>query len=192
MPAPIGRPLPGVRAYVLDRRLNPVPAGVVGELYVGGAGWRGATSATRARTAGRFLPDPNGPSGRRMYATGDRARWRDGGVLELLGRADDQVKIRGVRIELAEVEAAMALHPAVKQAVVIAREGARGERRLAGYFVPAGPDPLAAADLRRWLRDRLPEAMVPSWMIAVDVAAALAPTARSTARRCRPRPRTTM
>ena len=102
-----------------------------------------------------------------MYATGDRARWRDGGVLELLGRADGQVKVRGVRVELAEVEAALVRHPAVRQAVVVAHEDSRGEKRLAAYFVPAASDGLAAADLRRWLRDRLPEAMVPSWLIAV-------------------------
>jgi amino acid adenylation domain-containing protein len=166
-PAPIGRPLSGVRAYVLDRRLNAVPSGVVGELYIGGAGVARGYVGDPARTAERFLPDPYGPVGARVYATGDRARWRDGGVLELLGRSDGQVKVRGVRVELAEVEAAMARHPAVKQAAVVALEGARGEKRLAGYFVPAGPDGIAAADLRRWLKDRLPEAMIPSWTIAV-------------------------
>ena len=124
-----------------------------------------ATSATRRGRPSGSSPTRSGAPGSRMYATGDRARWRDGGVLELLGRADDQVKVRGVRVELAEVEAALARHPAVKQAAVVAREDARGEKRLAGYFVPAGPStPLAAADLRRWLRDRLPEAMVPSWI----------------------------
>ncbi len=166
-PAPIGRPLPGTRAYVLDRHLMPVPPGVVGELYIGGPGVARGYLGDPARTAERFLPDPYGPPGARMYATGDRARWRAGGVLELLGRSDGQVKIRGVRIELGEVEAALARHPAVKQAVVVAREDARGEKRLAAYFVPAGPGGIATADLRRWLRDRLPEAMVPSWLVAL-------------------------
>ncbi len=167
-PAPIGRPIPGTRAYVLDGRLNPVAPGVVGQLHIGGDGLARGYVGDPARTAERFLPDPHsGEPGARMYATGDRARWRDGGVLELLGRSDGQVKVRGVRIELAEVEAAMARHPAIKQAVVVAREGARGEKRLAGYFVPVESADIAAADLRRWLRDRLPEAMVPSWVIAV-------------------------
>jgi amino acid adenylation domain-containing protein len=164
-PAPIGRPLPGARAYVLDGHLMPVPPGVVGELYIGGHGVARGYVGDPARTAERFLPDPFGPAGSRMYATGDRARWRAGGVLDLMGRSDGQVKVRGVRIELAEVEAALARHPAVKQAVVTAHEDARGEKRLAAYFVPVGPESLNATDIRRWLRDRLPEAMVPSWLI---------------------------
>jgi amino acid adenylation domain-containing protein len=166
-PAPIGRPLPGVRAFVLDRRLTPVPPGVVGELYIGGSGVARGYVGDAARTAERFVPDPFGPPGARMYATGDRARWRDGGVLELLGRSDGQVKVRGVRIELGEVEAALARHPAVKQAAVVAREDASGEKRLAAYFVPAGPAGVAEAELRRWLKDRLPDALVPSWLIAL-------------------------
>lgn len=168
VPAPIGRPLPGTRAYVLDRRLHAVSSGVVGELYIGGSGLARGYLGDLSLTADRFLPDPFGPPGSRMYATGDRARWGDGALIELLGRADGQVKVRGVRVELAEVELAMARHPAVKEAVVVAREGPRGETRLAGYFVPAGPTDIAAADLRRWLQDRLPDAMIPSWTIGVD------------------------
>jgi amino acid adenylation domain-containing protein len=164
-PAPIGRPLPGARAYVLDRHLTPVPPGVAGELYIGGPGVARGYIGDPARTAERFVPDPFGSAGSRMYATGDRARWRAGGFLDLMGRSDGQVKVRGVRIELAEVEAALAHHPAVKQAVAVAREDARGEKRLAAYFVPAGSGSIAAGGLRRWLRDRLPEAMVPSWLI---------------------------
>jgi amino acid adenylation domain-containing protein len=166
-PAPIGGPLPGARAYVLDRHLTPVPPGVVGELYIGGPGVARGYVADPAGTAERFVPDPFGAAGSRMYATGDRARWRAGGVLELLGRSDGQVKVRGVRIELAEVEAALARHPAVKQAAVVAREDAHGEKRLAAYFVPAEPAGVGAADLRRWLRNRLPDAMVPSWLIEI-------------------------
>ena len=110
-PVPIGRPLPGTRAYVLDWRGEPVPVGVVGELYIGGSGVARGYVADPRQTAERFVPDPHGEPGSRMYATGDRARWRDGGVLELLGRSDGQVKVRGFRVELAEVEAAIGSWP---------------------------------------------------------------------------------
>ena len=149
--APIGRPLPGVRAYVLDGRGEPVPPGVVGELHIGGPGVaRGYVNSPR-QTAERFRPDPHGQPGSRLYATGDRARWRgEGGILELLGRRDGQVEVRGVRVELAEVEAAIASCPGVREAAVIAREdGADGRRLIAcivgkdgrTHLVNAGPAP---------------------------------------------------
>ena len=167
-PVPIGRPLPGTRTYVLDERSEPVPVGVIGELYIGGPGVaRGYVSNPR-QTAERFVPDPHGEPGSRMYATGDRARWREGGVLELLGRRDGQVKVRGFRVELAEVEAVLARHPNVSEAVVVVVVDALGEKRLAAYVVPRAPPVPTASDLRRWLKDRMPEPMVPSSFVFLD------------------------
>ena len=110
-PVPIGRPMPGTRAYVLDGRGEPVPKGLIGELYIGGSGVARGYVADPRQTAERFMPDPYGAPGSRIYATGDLARWREGGVLELLGRRDGQVKVRGFRVELAEVEAALLAIP---------------------------------------------------------------------------------
>lgn len=166
-PAPIGHPIGGARAYVLDGRRNPVPPGVEGELFIGGAGVGRGYAGDPRQTALRFVPDPFGEPGARMYATGDRARWTGDGLLELLGRVDGQVKIGGVRIEPGEVEAVLARHPAIGQALVVPRDDSRGGRRLAAYLVPAGSGAIAAAELRPWLRDRLPEAMIPSWFVAI-------------------------
>ena len=165
---PIGQPFPGTRAYVLNERLEPVPSGVLGDLFIGGSGVARGYVADPGQTAERFLPDPHGAPGSRMYATGDRARWREGGVLELHGRSDGQVKVRGFRVELGEVETALTRYPGVRASVVVAREDANGEKRLAAYVVPAtvpGPD---TSDLRRWLKDRLPEPMIPSWLVSLD------------------------
>jgi amino acid adenylation domain-containing protein len=161
-PVSIGGPFPGTRVYVLDWRREPVPAGVVGELYIGGPGVARGYVNNPGQTAERFGPDPYGEPGARVYATGDRARWRDGGVLELLGRRDGQVKVRGFRVELAEVEAVLARHPSVGEAAVTIIGDGDGERRLAAYVVPASDPGPATSDLRRWLKDRLPEPMVPS------------------------------
>jgi amino acid adenylation domain-containing protein len=161
-PVPIGRPFPGTRTYVLDRRGEPVPPGVLGELFIGGPGVARGYADNPGQTAKRFLPDPHGEPGSRVYATGDCARWRDAGVLELLGRKDAQVKVRGFRVELAEVEATLARHPNVREAVVTVTEDGLGEKRLAAYVVPASDPGPVASDLRRWLKDRLPEPMVPS------------------------------
>ncbi len=162
---PIGRPLPGTRAYVLDPRGGLVPAGIDGELYIGGPGVARGYLGDARLTAARFVPDPWGGPGARMYATGDRARWRDDGVLQLLGRHDGQVKIRGVRIELEEVEAVLSRHPEVRSAAVLVREDSRGRRELAAYVVAVqDPGPEVSA-LRRWLKDRLPEPMIPTSII---------------------------
>ncbi|HWE39890.1 MAG TPA: amino acid adenylation domain-containing protein, partial [Isosphaeraceae bacterium] len=166
-PAPIGRPFSGTRAYVLDRNIRPLPPGLPGELYIGGQGVAIGYLNRPALTAERFLPDPFGPPGSRLYRTGDLAQWRADGMLELLGRADDQVKIRGVRVEPGEVESALLRHPMVREAAVIVRDDA-GERSLAGFIVAehgAEPDP---AELRRWLRESLPEAMVPASIGVLD------------------------
>jgi hypothetical protein len=154
--------------YVLDERLEPVPVGGVGELYVGGTGVARGYMGDPARTADRFVPDQHGAPAARMYATGDRARWRDDGVLELLGRRDGQVKVRGVRVELAEIEAVLVRHPDVAAAVVAAGESAHGEKRLAAYVVPGNVPAPDAPELRRWLRERLPEPMVPSCFVLLE------------------------
>ncbi|MEV6976426.1 amino acid adenylation domain-containing protein [Kitasatospora sp. NPDC093806] len=159
--SPIGRALGDLTAHVLDRHLRPVPPGVVGELYVGGAGPARGYLNRPGLTAERFVPDPFAAvPGARLYRTGDRARQLPDGSLEYRGRADDQVKIRGHRIELGEVEAALLGHPAVAQAAVLARGTRSGEYRLHAYLVPAGP--LDREELRRRLLERLPEPMVPA------------------------------
>ncbi|MEV5743282.1 amino acid adenylation domain-containing protein [Microbispora rosea] len=157
---PIGSPLPGARAYVLDERLRPVPAGVPGEIYLGGDRLARGYLNRPGLTADRFLPDPYGPPGSRMYRTGDLGRWTASGDLEFLGRRDLQVKIRGYRVELGEVESVLADHPDVAQAVV----EPRGEQ-LVAYLVPAAGETGEAGDtaaVRAWLADRLPAYMIPS------------------------------
>ncbi|HYH82550.1 MAG TPA: amino acid adenylation domain-containing protein [Longimicrobium sp.] len=161
---PIGRALPGHAAYVVDARGEPVPPGVEGELVLGGLLARGYLGRP-GLTAERFVPDAFGGVGGRLYRTGDRARWSEDGELEFLGRTDFQVKIRGFRIELGEIEARLAEHPGVRGAVVIAREDAPGDRRLAAYYLG---EALEVADLRAHLAERLPEHMVPAAYVRLD------------------------
>ncbi|HEY0637920.1 MAG TPA: amino acid adenylation domain-containing protein, partial [Pseudonocardiaceae bacterium] len=166
-PAPIGRPLSAMRAYVLGPDLTPVAPGVVGELYVAGVVGRGYHRRA-GLTAERFVADPFGPPGERMYRTGDLARWTAGGELACVGRGDAQVKIRGFRVEPAEIEATLAGHPAVAQAVVVVRD-VGPVRQLVGYAVPDGATGAAdAADLRRFVAERLPEFMVPAAVVVLD------------------------
>ncbi len=176
---PIGRPIAGSEAFVLDPALELAPMGAVGELYVGGSGLARGYLGNAALTAERFVPDPFAASaGLRLYRTGDLARWRADGVLEFLGRLDQQVKVRGFRIELGEVEAALLRHPRVREAVVVALADGARDRRLVAYYVAEEPaeggtaglpaaDGVGAAELREFLKALLPAYMVPSTWVAL-------------------------
>jgi hypothetical protein len=147
--------------YVLDSSLNPVPVGVPGELYIGGVQVGRGYWGRPELTSERFIPDPFVPGGR-LYKTGDLSRWLPDGVIEYLGRNDFQVKVRGLRIELGEIEAALSEHVTVGQAVVVSREETPGDVRLVAYLVPRADASPSVADLRVFLKDRLPEYMIPS------------------------------
>jgi amino acid adenylation domain-containing protein len=162
-PVPVGGPIQNLRFYVLDAYQRPVPVGLPGELYIGGVGVARGYLGRPELTAGKFVPDPFAEPGARMYRTGDRARWLQGGNLLILGRTDNQVKIRGFRVEPGEVEAVLRGHREVRECLVVAREDVPGDRRLVAYVV-GGAEPEA---LRGHLRDRLPEYMVPSAFVAL-------------------------
>ncbi|HYH79351.1 MAG TPA: AMP-binding protein, partial [Longimicrobium sp.] len=160
---PVGRPIGGGRVYVLDESLRHAGAFAPGEVWTAGAGVARGYAARPALTADRFRPDPHGSPGARMYRTLDRGRWLKDGGLDYLGRADAQVKVRGYRIELEEVESALAAHPSVADAATAARGEIGAERRLVAYLVPRDAQATPApAELRTWLRERLPEYMVPA------------------------------
>jgi amino acid adenylation domain-containing protein/non-ribosomal peptide synthase protein (TIGR01720 family) len=164
----IGTNIPDLRTYVLDAGLQLVPVGVVGELYVAGAGLARGYLGRPGVTAERFVADLFGRLGGRMYRTGDLVRRRPDGELEFVGRVDDQVKIRGFRIELGEIEAALAAYPAVAQAAVVARRDRSDVKRLAAYVVPAMNSVVSVDLLRKFLRERLPEYMMPATVVVVE------------------------
>ncbi|MDB6015101.1 MAG: amino acid adenylation protein, partial [Gammaproteobacteria bacterium] len=169
--SPVGEPIPDLRVYLLDRRRQPVPIGVPGELYVGGAGVARGYLNRPDLSAERFIKDPfSAAPEARLYKTGDLGRWRADGVIEYLGRNDQQVKIRGFRIELGEIEAQLARHPQVREAVVLARNDAPGEKRLVAYLIARESSGTASGieELRAHLKAVLPEHMIPSAFVVLQ------------------------
>jgi amino acid adenylation domain-containing protein len=166
---PIGRPLSNTQVYLLDQNLEPVPAGVPGEIYIGGDGLARDYLRRPAVTAEKFLPDALGrKAGARLYRTGDLARYLPDGSIEFLGRADNQVKVRGFRIELEEIEAALGAHPSIEEAVVLASKDGLEERRLVAYLVCDEEGAPTASELRNFLAAKLPDYMIPSVFIMLE------------------------
>jgi amino acid adenylation domain-containing protein len=166
----IGVAIPDLQLYVLDGNLVPVPVGVAGELYVGGAGLGRGYLNRPELTMERFIPDPfSTKPGARLYKSGDVARFLPNRDLEYLGRADQQVQIRGFRVELGEIESVLVEHESVNQAVVIIREGRLGDQRLVAYLVPGSVGALNIPELRKHLRKKLPEYMIPQHFVELEV-----------------------
>jgi amino acid adenylation domain-containing protein len=165
----IGKAISNVQIYILDKQLKLVPIGVVGELHIGGAGLARGYLNHGDLTAERFIPNPYGREpGGRLYRTGDLGRYLADGNIEFIGRVDHQVKIRGFRIELGEIESVLGQHPAVQQSIVIAREDEPGEKRLVGYVVAKGEAKVSVEELRGYLKGKLPEYMVPAFMVMLE------------------------
>jgi amino acid adenylation domain-containing protein len=165
---PIGRPFPNCRAYILDRELKPTPIGAPGELYIGGAGVAAGYQNAPELTSLRFVPDPfTTAPGARLYRTGDKVRYLADGAIQYLGRLDQQVKIRGYRVELGEIEAVLGKYPKVRASAVILADARSGEPRLVAYLESEEPESLSAAELRAFLKERLPHYMVPSIFVGL-------------------------
>ncbi|HEX2078524.1 MAG TPA: amino acid adenylation domain-containing protein [Longimicrobium sp.] len=168
-PMPVGRPVANTQVYILDPQYQPVPHGETGEIWIGGEGLSRGYLRRPAATAEKFVPDPFSPiPGARMYRTGDLGRGGEDGQIDCLGRTDHQVKVRGYRVELGEVEDALRRHPAVADAVAAVREDLPGDRVLVGYVVADGGAAPAQAELRAFLKDRLPDYMVPTFVVALE------------------------
>jgi amino acid adenylation domain-containing protein/non-ribosomal peptide synthase protein (TIGR01720 family) len=166
---PIGRPISGTRVYILDERMNPVPVGIPGELYIGGDGLGRGYLGRPGLTAEKFVPDPFArEAGQRLYRSGDRARYLADGNIEFLGRVDHQVKLRGFRVELGEIESVLRRHPGVREAVATIWKKSSGEKRLAAYFTSRSEPPPRADELRRHLESKLPDYMVPSDFVPLE------------------------
>ena len=166
---PIGHPIANTQVYILDQRQQPVPVGVPGELYIGGVGVARGYLNRPELTAERFIPDPfSGEPGARLYKTGDLARYLPDGNIEFLGRTDHQVKVRGFRVELGEIETVLGRHPALQKVVVVARDDVPGDRRLVAYVVPKEEPAPTTSELRRFLKEKLPEYMMPSVFVTLD------------------------
>ncbi|QMU71639.1 non-ribosomal peptide synthetase [Streptacidiphilus sp. P02-A3a] len=166
--ATVGRTIGGARHYVLDALGRPVPVGVTGELYIGGDIVARGYHNRPAQSAERFVPDPLGPPGSRMYRTGDRVRWLTDGSLQCLGRLDSQVKIRGFRIEPGEIESVLGTCPGVDFAAVVVRPDPTGGQRLIGYVLPRSPGSVTPLELRAWCARQLPAHMVPARLLLID------------------------
>jgi amino acid adenylation domain-containing protein len=165
---PIGSPIANTQIYVLDRHMNPMPARLPGELHIGGVGLARGYANQPALTAEKFIPDPfSHEPGARLYRTGDQVRYAPDGAIEYLGRIDDQVKVRGYRIELGEIEATLAVHPTVREAVVVAREDTPGDKRLVAYVVMQEQS-APTHELRAYLREKLPDYMVPAVFVPLE------------------------
>ncbi len=167
---PLGRPLPRIQAYILDARLEPVPIGVPGELYIGGDGLARGYLNRPDLTAERFVPHPfSHTPGARLYRTGDLVRARPNGVIEFIGRRDEQIKLHGFRIELGEIESALTAHSAVSQALITLREDTPGDQRLVAYVVPSeAAANLSPAELRQHAQERLPDYMIPAAFVVLE------------------------
>ncbi|MFL9817591.1 amino acid adenylation domain-containing protein [Tolypothrix campylonemoides VB511288_2] len=163
----IGRAIANTQFYILDANLQPVPVGVAGELHIGGDGLARGYLSRPELTAEKFIPNPFGDASSRLYKTGDLVRYKSNGNIEYIGRIDHQVKVRGFRIELAEIEAILGQHPTVEQAVVIAKDIA-GDKRLVAYLLAQSEATPVVSELRSFLKQQLPEYMVPSYFVVLD------------------------